>query len=72
MNYVYIIHAEGTNFYKIGVTKDLEKRLSAINNTSPYRCYILYKIEYYVMFLLLHILHKTWIALDLSQSPFLF
>jgi len=46
MNYVYIIHAEGTNFYKIGVTKDLEKRLSAINNTSPYRCYILYKIEF--------------------------
>lgn len=35
---VYVIHAQGTNFVKIGVTTRLTSRLSAIRTGCPYPC----------------------------------
>lgn len=44
--YVYIIsNSNFPNYYKIGVTKDIESRLRTYQTSSPFRDY---KIEYYI------------------------
>jgi predicted GIY-YIG superfamily endonuclease len=40
-NGVYIIAVRDTDLYKIGVTKDIEKRLSQLQTSNPYEFYLL-------------------------------
>lgn len=35
-NHVYIIRTEGTNFYKIGRTKNVEQRIYSLRTANPY------------------------------------
>ena len=44
--YVYIIsNSNFPGYYKVGITKDIKKRLNTYQTSSPYRNY---KIEYYI------------------------
>lgn len=44
MEYVYIIHAEGTDWYKIGRSKDPAKRSKALAAKTPYETRVLLTI----------------------------
>lgn len=43
--YVYLIRAEGTQRYKIGVTQDIDKRGSALQKQSPFPLIVVHSIE---------------------------
>jgi hypothetical protein len=52
--YVYIIHATGTNLYKIGQTRNLKARLRGLQTSSPYplrmidKCFGSQDLEFYI------------------------
>jgi hypothetical protein len=43
--YIYLLHAEGTHYLKIGRTTNLERRLSAIQTHCPHRLVVLYAVH---------------------------
>ena len=45
MNEVYVINAVGTDFYKIGMSRDAENRLKDLQVGSPYDLRVIAKIE---------------------------
>jgi predicted GIY-YIG superfamily endonuclease len=47
MKYLYIIQAKGTDYFKIGITNDLKKRLSTLQTGSPIKLYL---VRYYLIY----------------------
>lgn len=47
--YLYLLNEENTNFYKIGITKNIKSRLSTINTGNPnkVKLYKQWKHKYY-------------------------
>lgn len=43
--YVYLIRCSENNFYKIGISKNVETRLKQIQTTSPDKVFIVHKYE---------------------------
>lgn len=43
--YVYLIRCSENNFYKIGISKNVETRLKQIQTTSPDKVFIVYKYK---------------------------
>jgi predicted GIY-YIG superfamily endonuclease len=47
MKYIYIIQMKGTNYFKIGVSNNLNKRLSTLQTGNPVKLYI---VRYYIIY----------------------
>jgi predicted GIY-YIG superfamily endonuclease len=47
MRYLYIIQMKGTLYYKIGVSNNLNKRLSTLQTGNPIKLYI---VRYYLIY----------------------
>jgi predicted GIY-YIG superfamily endonuclease len=47
MGYIYIIQMKGTNYFKIGITNNLTKRLSTLQTGNPIKLYIVRYYEIY-------------------------
>jgi predicted GIY-YIG superfamily endonuclease len=47
MKYLYIIQMRGTNYFKIGITNSLTKRLSTLQTGNPIKLYI---VRYYLIY----------------------
>jgi predicted GIY-YIG superfamily endonuclease len=47
MKYIYIIQMKGTLYYKIGVSNNLNKRLSTLQTGNPIKLYI---VRYYLIY----------------------
>jgi hypothetical protein len=43
--YVYLIRCEENNYYKIGITKNIERRLKQIQTGTPDKIYLVEKYE---------------------------
>jgi predicted GIY-YIG superfamily endonuclease len=76
MHTVYLINQEGTDLYKIGVTKNLSKRLSALQTSSPVKLVVVkqfntnygYKLEKNLhSFFRSNKLEGEWFRLDIQQ-----
>lgn len=42
---VYVVHAKGTDFYKIGSTKSVVRRLAGLSTSCPYQIELLLAIQ---------------------------
>ena len=75
-DYLYIIRMEGTNFYKIGVTHDVDKRLLQLQAGNPIKLLVVLRIkcnEARKKEILLHTklqkysVHGEWFSVDFSK-----
>lgn len=56
---LYLIHATGTNMYKVGVTNDIAKRKSQLQTASPHRLEVLHTEVHPNRFAALEAEHQT-------------
>jgi hypothetical protein len=43
--YIYLIRCSENNFYKIGISKNVERRLKQIQTSSPNKIYLIHKYQ---------------------------
>lgn len=74
--WIYLIHAVGTQFYKIGITCNLQRRFTALQHASPFDLQVLTKIPGNTA--MEYALHKTlahnrvrgeWYSFDSPEVP---
>lgn len=66
--FIYLIHAEGTNLYKIGISNNPEKRLKSLQTANPYSLKLIFSIKVKNAFDVEKILHRTFSYCKLNEN----
>lgn len=59
--FVYVINMDGTNFYKIGTSINVEKRIGSIKTNNPFDIIVIFKIHVNGCFAVEKSIHQTFI-----------